>query len=316
MMTSVGREWQTLCLLLLLASQGCSREASPELVVWRGTTMGTSWRICFPQLPSQPKALQRRIEEVLLSHEARFSHWDRSSEVSRVNDLARHEAVSLPISQELADVLHLSLDLSRRTEGAYHIGWGQTVALRGFGPSHLASWPSSSTLPPAHECLTLEPGPILKITVAGIALDLSSIAKGEAVDVLAELLNSVGIEDYLIEIGGEVRSLGERTRGDPWTIGVLAPKPGAPQIQQKLDLPSSGMALATTGNYRQHTPLSEGEGFQSHLVHRKQERTFRSVTVMAPTCRQADAWATALFLVSPSEAMALSSAHPEIILIP
>ena len=136
--------------------------------------------------------------------------------------------------------------------------------------------------------------PALRKTVPDLAFDLSSIAKGWAVDQLSALLSARGIDAFLVEIGGETRTKGRKENGQPWRIAIERPLYAERKIQGGIE--AVDIAIATSGDYRNYF-AHEGQRY-SHTIDPTSGDAIRhrlaSVTVIAETCAEADAWATAL----------------------
>ena len=146
--------------------------------------------------------------------------------------------------------------------------------------------------------------PVLHRRVPGVELDLSGIAKGYAVDRISDMLTQRDLTEHLVEIGGEIR-----TRG-VWTLGVHDPSAGLAIRVHRL-LPVLDLAMATSGGYRDFRPAA-GEGrFWTHILDPRSgwpvERRTGSVTVLADSCLEADAWATALYVLGPDEGFGLAA---------
>jgi thiamine biosynthesis lipoprotein len=128
---------------------------------------------------------------------------------------------------------------------------------------------------------------------------LSAIAKGFAVDRIAEHLERLGIRNYLVEIGGELRARGHNAQGKPWQVAIESPQAGMRAIHRVLSC--DGLAMATSGDYRN---FFEEHGKQySHIIDPRLGRPvshgLASVTVLDPSCARADALATALMVLGP-----------------
>lgn len=146
----------------------------------------------------------------------------------------------------------------------------------------------------AHEALELGEGTVTKRAV--VALDLNGIAKGFGVDHLAETLSGLGVHDALVGIDGEMRAMGARADGQPWTVAVEAPDRTRRAPHSILSL--TDCAVATSGDYRHFVEV--GERHLSHTMDPERGAPLiSSVTVIAPTCAVADAWATALMVLGP-----------------
>jgi len=262
-----------------------------------GPTMGTRWSALFfasPDLDPAPvrAALQAAVDAV----DAQMSTWKPDSDLMRLNAAQVGEWQDIP--SDLARVLAIGLAIGRASEGAFDIGQGDAVRAWGFGPAAAdpAAIRDAMKTPhlPAHKVLELNGTKLRKS--APLSLDLNGIAKGHGVDRLAEVLRDHGMRDALVGIDGEMRAMGLRHDGSPWTIAVEAPDRERRAPHSLLTLQDA--AVATSGDYR-HWVTVQGR----HLSHTMDPTrgaplldSPASVTVIAPTCVQADAWATALLV--------------------
>lgn len=262
-----------------------------------GPTMGARWSALFfaPQgFDAAPvrRALQAAVDTV----DAQMSTWRPDSDLMRLNAAPVGEWRSLP--SDLIRVLTLGLDVGRASGGAFDVGQGDAVRAWGFGPS--AADPqairAARTAPrrPIHEILDLDEGRARK--TAPVTLDLNGVAKGYGVDKLTEALRDHGVHDALAGIDGEMRAMGARPDGGSWTIAIEAPDHERRAPQSVLTLQDA--AVATSGDYR-HWVTVEGRRL-SHTMDPLRGAPLldspASVTVVAPTCAEADAWATALMV--------------------
>jgi thiamine biosynthesis lipoprotein len=140
----------------------------------------------------------------------------------------------------------------------------------------------------------------------GYQADLGGIAKGYGVDRAAWALQALGVEDFMLEVGGEVRTLGRNTRAQPWQIGIE--EPGALPQRARLVLPLSGRSMATSGDYRQFFEY-QGRRYSHEIDPASGEpiaNGLASVTVVADDCMSADALATGLIVLGPQRGMDLA----------
>lgn len=265
-----------------------------------GPTMGTRWSALFfmpPGCDTEPirSALQMAVDEV----DAQMSTWKPESDLMRLNAARVGEWQEVPA--RLLDVLHLGIEIGRASGGAFDIGMGDAVTAWGFGPDaavpdHIRNAMIAPRVP-AHTALEILENRVRKS--ARLALDLNGIAKGYGVDRLAETLGRLGIEASLVGIDGEMRAFGLRTDGEPWTIAVEAPDPERRVPHSILALTDA--AVATSGDYR-HWVEVQGRRL-SHTMDPSRGAPLLSspaaVTVVAQSCAEADAWATALMVLGP-----------------
>jgi thiamine biosynthesis lipoprotein len=281
----------------------------PRRHALNGATMGTRWSALFYRSGSfDPRpvrdALQAAVDEV----DAQMSTWKPDSDLMRLNACPVGEWMTVP--QLLTEVLRLSLDIGRASGGAFDIGVGDAVNAWGFGPAaadqSLIQEALAAPRRPAHEVLELDPNGQRVRKSAPVVLDLNGIAKGYGVDRLAETLRGFGIASGLVGIDGEMRALGLRPDGEPWTIAVEKPDRARRAPHSILALQDA--AVATSGEYRHWVVV--GNHRLSHTMDPRRGAPLvsspASVTVVARTCAEADAWATALMVLGPEAGLVLA----------
>ena len=275
-----------------------------------GQTMGTRWTALFftePGFDAAPlrAALQAAVTEV----DQQMSTWKPDSDLMRINAAPVGDWIDVPA--RLMDVLRLGLDISRASGGAFDIGMGDAVEAWGFGPQPAAADRIRTALAarrgPAWEALDVDNRRLRKRRP--ITLDLNGIAKGYGVDRLAATLQGVGITSFLVGIDGEMRAAGLRHDGEPWSIAIEQPDHSRRAIQSVLVLQDA--AVATSGDYRHWIDV---QGVRlSHTMDPRRGAPLTvspaSVTVIAPTCAEADAWATALMVAGPAAGSAMAARH-------
>lgn len=288
-------------------SKMCTERARFAL---NGPTMGTRWSALFFAEPgfdtgAVQAALQAAVDEV----DAQMSTWKPDSDLMRLNAAPAGDWVAVP--GRLTEVLRLGLEIGRASGGTFDIGMGDAVIAWGFGPKAAASAGIRSAMCAqrrrADEILMIDGASVRK--VEPIALDLNGIAKGYGVDRLVETLQDRGIGNALVGIDGELRALGLRPDGEAWTIAIEAPDAARRTPHSILALQDA--AVATSGDYR-HWVEIQGQ----RLSHTMDPGTGApliaspaSVTVVARSCAQADAWATALMVLGPERGAEFARRH-------
>lgn len=281
--------------------------APPGSVYLNGETMGTTYMVKVHGSGST-RGLQSEIDDRLDGINALMSTYDPDSELSRFN---RWQAdVPFPLSPDTYEVFALALKISEETDGRFDITVGPAVNAYGFGPTLDIDLPSDSELNAmrayvGYQHLRIESadGTITK-DHAKVYCDLSAIAKGYAVDAVAALLEERGIQNYFVEIGGEVRARGNNDKGNFfWNVGIEKPVPDVRAIQSQVAL--LNQSLATSGNYRN---FSEIDGVQiSHTIDpltlKPVAHKLLSSSVMRDDCAHADAYATALMVMGMEEGL-------------
>ncbi len=278
-----------------------------------GKTMGTSWSVTLAcAAPGVLTPLRRAIEATLDSIIAQMSPWQPDSAICAFNAAAPGSWHTLP--DEFAGVLDAALAVAEASGGAYDPTIGALVDLWGFGPQgrKQEAPPDSSiaaALTQAGWQHLQRDGRTRFRQPGGVQLDLSSIAKGFAVDRIAACLDRHGIENYLAEIGGELIGRGVKPDGTPWWVALE--QPGHDDAEADTIVALHGLAIATSGDQQRF--IERGGARLPHVLDPRNGRPVQngtaSVTVLHRQCMLADAWATALMVLAPHEAVALATAQ-------
>ena len=272
-----------------------------------GPIFGTSWSAKVVPGDQPTDEAQSAIEAALQRVDAQMSTWRDDSELSRLN---RHGSEPFPASDGLRTVIAEAVRLHAVTGGAFDVTVDPLVKAWGFGPSDTVEPPSADELAAARanvdgDGLQVDGGAIVK-SAPSLTADLSAIAKGWAVDEAARALEALGLERYLVEVGGEVRARGTNARGVPWRVGVETPDGGVQDVFETVSL--DGIAMATSGNYRQLRTV-DGRTV-THIIDPRRgepvDHGLGSVSVIAPTCIEADGLATALYVLGADEGRRLA----------
>ena len=257
------------------------------------------------------------IQEELDRIDQMMSTFKATSEVTKFNRSASTDW--FPVSEEIVKLVQLSQETAPIVENKFDITVGPFVDLWGFGPKKktLSAVPSPADLAEIKMATGLEKleyrvsPPALKKSVSELHIDLSGVAKGYAVDCLAQLLEKKGYQNYAIEVGGEIRTRGTKKDGLPWMTGIEEPFPtplyDKPTIFQKVDLKDHAMATSgdsqsyveIAGKYYTHLidPVT-GNALPTSLLDTQVEgEQVGSVSVIDKTCARADALATGFFLI-------------------
>ena len=298
------------CLILLVA--GCSGETAYQRL--QGPTMGTGWSVSYAPGPDTPSAeiVRAGLEAELEAVNASMSTYRAESEISTLNQAPLGEA--FPLSEAFSEVLMSALAVGEASGGAYDVTVGPLVDLWGFGPGEVAQeLPDDKAIQAALNAVGAEyievaaDGSALT-RLAAVTLDFSSIAKGYGVDRLAVRLEMMGVSDYMVEVGGEIRVAGVSPRGDSWRIAIEQPD-GRAGIAAAMALVDT--AVATSGDYRNFFEY-DGRRY-SHTIDPRTgypvDHDLVSVTVLHEKAMMADAWATALTVLGPEEGHAVAQAQ-------
>ncbi|MFD0979694.1 FAD:protein FMN transferase [Tropicimonas aquimaris] len=294
---------------------GCFDEETGETYRLEGETMGTTYHVVAVDVPEDVTETQLAVavEETLEAVNASMSNWDPNSEVSLFNADTGTDPVE--ISAEFAHVMAAANDIHAMSNGKFDVTLFPLIELWGFGAKKPGDpIPSDAEIAAALEhvgqarFLTLYEGTLAKSDPA-VSVNLSAIAKGYGNDAVAEALRGFGVENYLVEIGGDLVAAGVNDKGEPWKIGIETPDAASNAVE--MVLPVSDLGMATSGDYRN---FFEQDGVRySHLIDPTTGRpvTHRatSVTVLAESGMVADALATAMMVLGEDEGMAVAEAN-------
>ncbi|MGK5081630.1 FAD:protein FMN transferase [Janthinobacterium sp. HLX7-2] len=275
-----------------------------------GLTMGSRYTAVFYS-PGQADlaAIGASLYAAVNRVDRQMSTWNAASDLCRLN--AAPENTWLPVPEELAQVLAAGLLVSRESGGAFDMAVGQLVEDWGFGPSQRTPSPQivaqhGKAYYPAAEVLDVDLARQQVRKRAPLMLDLSGIAKGYGVDQLAHCLDGWSIASYLVGIDGEMRARSERPDGKAWTVAIEKPTPGIREIGGVMEL--HDVAIATSGDYRRWVEIDGTR--HAHTMHpalrQPVSNRLAAVTVLAPSCMLADAWATAFMVLGDAEGVALA----------
>ena len=280
-----------------------------------GETMGTTWSVTW--VGEDPGGVRERVEAALDDVDASMSTWRADSDLSRV----RNTRGPVPVTGETASVVRSALELAEQTGGAFDPTVQPLVELWGFHGNARDTSPTDEELAAARAAVGYEkvvvtwlPDGRATVDGGGTALDLSAIAKGHAVDRVSGELSELGLASHMVEVGGEVRVQGHGASGPWWRVGVDRPVLGSlpgDQLAGVVELVNG--SVATSGNYR-NVVVIDGQRLGHTLDARTglpAESDALSATVLAPDCRTADGWATAL-MVFGTEGLPLVEGAPQV----
>jgi len=318
-----GRGWIWILLALLvvvflgtLAGRTFYGDRPSSVHQMAGATMGTTWSLKVSLPDGAPTAWVDAIRDTVQSRldriERLMSTWDSTSELSRFNRSPSTSAT--PLSRETIAVMAIAAEVGEQSGGALDVTVAPLVTAWGFGPEGTEE--PGPPPPPVRDSLRarvgldrlqldVEAGTAAK-SLPGVAVDLSAVAKGYALDLAAEGVIRMGADAFALEVGGEARAYGVRPDGSWWRVAVEAPTPESRTIFRVLELRNE--AIASSGDYRN---FYEVDGIRyGHILDPRSGRPVRwqgySVSVLHPEAARADAWATALSVLGPDEGLALA----------
>jgi thiamine biosynthesis lipoprotein len=279
-----------------------------------GRTMGTTWSVLLngPRDEARLRQLKAGVEALLAEVNASMSTYDPTSELSRFNALESTEPVTL--SAPLAAVIRDALVVHHASGGSFDVTVGPLVEAWGFGAKgRPRAAPTDEEVARLLEAvgsgkLSLDGAQLAKAHPK-LRVDLSAIAKGDAVDRVSALLVDLGEPNHLVDIGGELRARGLSASGEAFRVGIETPDPSTRRVQLAVAL--RDRSIASSGNYRN---VFELDGVRyvhtiDPVTGRPVQHRLLAASVLHERCGLADAWATALMAAGPERAWALANQH-------
>lgn len=276
-----------------------------------GVTMGTRWSaLVYAPARTDMPALEAALAAAVDRVDRQMSTWRPDSDLMRLNAAAPGSWVALPT--ELMFVLQRGCEIGRASDGAFDIGLGDLVNAWGFGPA--GTGPDTAAIQsllnqrrqPTHEVLELDLAVGRACKHAPLQLDLSGIAKGFGVDEMMRVVQRFGIDNALVSLDGELRAHGAKPDSAPWVVAVEKPDYHKRSPLGVVTLQDA--AIATSGDYRHW--IEVGAARLSHTMDRLRggptNNAIASVSVIARSCIDADAWATALLVLGSAAGSALA----------
>ncbi|MCW8328104.1 FAD:protein FMN transferase [Photobacterium sp. SDRW27] len=295
---------------LVFTLSACSDQR--ELIHLNGSTMGTYYSIKLIKQEGLPSAtdMQTEIDRRLELVNDQMSTYRKHSELSQFNQHQTNQPFE--VSADTAKVVKEAIRLAKLTDGALDVTVGPVVNLWSFGPeARPEKTPTADEITERKKIVGIHhlsvEGNTLKKDIPELYVDLSSIAKGFGVDVVADYFEELNVADYLVEIGGELRLKGKNLEGVSWRIAIEKPTDDGSRSVQEIIEPGD-MAVATSGDYRNYF---EEDGVRySHLIDPKTCKPISnhvvSVTVLHPSSMTADALATAFSVMGEEKSLELA----------
>jgi len=276
-----------------------------------GSVFGTLYHIKY----QNDKLLTDRIEQEFRDFNLSLNPFNINSIISKVN---RNEDIE--VDNRFITVFNRAKEIYEASDGAFDPTVAPLINLWGFGFRNFDSISQqqidSMKSFVGYNRIHLNNRKIIKDDPR-IELNFSAIAKGYASDVIAALLESEGVENYMVEIGGEITAKGKNPKGECWHIGINKPEDDSTALKndyEKIILLCDKKGLATSGNYRNYY-IRDGKKY-AHTINPQtgypSEQTILSATVIAPDCMTADAFATAFMVAGVEKAIDISRKFPDL----
>lgn len=301
---------------LILFTVACDRV--PEIEAFAGSQQGTTYhiKVVMADRKGDRERIQKKIDEIFDRVDRALSTYREDSEIAGFNRSRSTDWIRL--SPELVGLVALSKSVSVKTQGCFDPTVKPLFDLWGFSRLGPQKVPDEAEIQSVlkHVGMTgIEvdlPGSRLRKQDPDLELDLSSIGQGYTVGVISRQLEDWGFNDYLVEVGGELKVRGLKPQGEHWRVAIEKPTPFKEQVQELIDIREVlGTAIMTAGTYR-HFFEQEGQVY-SHIldprVGRPVTHSLLSVTVLNEDPTLADLWDTALLCVGEDEALKLADAE-------
>lgn len=303
----------SLFLLLVIFLCACGNKQNENYLNIKGKIFGTYYSITY--LHPQQIDLTRDVENVWKEFDNSLSTFNPNSIISRINK----NDTSVVTDAYFNEMYRIANTVSSNTEGAFDITVAPLVNSWGFGTSsvHNAMQPNVDSLLQfvGYEKIKLEKGK-LKKNDTRIMLDANAIAKGQACDITAKLLEEKGCENFMVEIGGEIVCKGLNPQGKTWKLGIDIPIEDPVDANKELDtiVSITNVGMATSGNYRQFY-YRDGKKY-AHTINPQTgfpvQHTLLSATVIAPSCIEADAYATAFMVLGVEKSLSICNSLKDV----
>lgn len=295
---------------LLLSA--CDRP--PEVVKFEGLAQGTTFHISYwSAQPLDAKALEASVTQTFAEIDKNLSNYRPDSVIERFN--ANTTTESQYVGTEIVDLVKLARHVGHASGGCYDLTIKPLFDLWGFMGEQLTI-PDEDALQSARAEIGMDKVGIVDDShlqkPAKVRVDVSSVAQGYSVGKISQVLEQQGVVNYLVEIGGELKTQGHKPDGTAWRIAVEKPLPGQQRMLKIVTTPKDQpFAVMTSGTYRHYFDVN-GQRY-SHILDARTGKPVThdlvAVTVLHDDPTVADAWSTALLCVGQPQGMALADAE-------
>jgi FAD:protein FMN transferase len=305
-------KWLFACAFVIILIAVLINRRPAKIISINGKTMGTTYHVKYLDNGHGIKTLtiSNDLNKILKNINQEMSTYIKDSNISLFNKSTSLQWQSIPA--DFFRVLEHALDVAKKTNGIFDPTIGPLVNIWGFGPDGNRQVPSTELIEltkkrVGYHYIELKKSPfMIKKSNPSVYLDLSASAKGFGVDTVSLHLRKLGLENHMVEIGGEVRAAGTKN-GEAWRIGIESPGQSFKMAKKIVQLKNK--ALATSGSYRNYFN-SKGIKY-SHAIDFKTgkpvEHSLASVSVIsAKGCMDADSWATAFMVMGPVKGLKLA----------
>lgn len=299
-------------LVFLLPSCKEVTKKKVDLYGIQGYAQGTTFNIQY--IDAENRDFQFEVDSILKAVDLSMSTWVDSSIISKINN---GPAKAYLVDSIFKEVFWLSKEISRETNGAFDATLAPVIYAWGIGfsdPQKLDQAKVDSLLQfVGYDKFEMNGLELVK-KIPEAKLDFNAIAQGYSVDLIADFLEEMGIGNYMVEVGGEIRASGKNREGEAWKIGIDKPVGVDEERELKGIVSLSNSSLATSGNYRK---FYEVDGVKyPHTIDPRNgfpvKHNLLSVSVIAEKAAVADAYATSLMVMGTEKAKVFLNKHPDL----
>ena len=304
----------TFFLIISLFSFSCSQDKNYNAEI-KGNTMGTYYFIEVIEVPIELKIkkLELEIKDTLTKVNKILSNWDAESEISIINKIDKTTAIK--ISDELNELFKTANEINTKSNGFFDLTIDPIIELWGFGYKNKQTQviPTNEQIENALSLIgqnsflktNFDNNELIKKN-RNLKINLSSIGKGYGIDLIGKKLDQLGINNYIINIGGDILTKGHNSKKENWVIGIENPNLKEKLIKEIVNITNKG--LATSGDYKNFFTKN---GYKySHIINPKTGKpvthSTRSVTVIHESSMKADGWATAFLVLGSLEGLKIA----------
>ncbi|MBI6119579.1 FAD:protein FMN transferase [Salegentibacter maritimus] len=283
-------------LLLIFLLISCKNKA-PQANTYTGNALGTSYQVKY--FSSENFNIEKALDSIFEVINVSMSTYRGDSDISRINDTGEDVEVDV----HFKNVFNYSKQIFKESKGYFDPTVGSLVNAYGFGPDKPLNEPNQTVLDSIREFVGFEKISLtetnrIKKENPRIFIDFNAIAKGYTIDVIAEYLDANNVENYLIELGGELGAKGQNLeRESPWMVAIDNPQQTGEKRALQTVVALNNRAMATSGNYRKFRIDSLTGNRYVHTINplngKAEKSNLLSASVLAENCTLADGYATA-----------------------
>ncbi|MGZ3952819.1 MAG: FAD:protein FMN transferase [Flavisolibacter sp.] len=297
--------------MIIFLLLGCHRDFNNSITI-SGEAQGTSYNITY--LAGEHSNYRQSIDSIFHQIDRSLSTYDSYSIISKIN---RNDN-AVKVDRYFSDVFNKSMEVSEKTNGLFDITVAPVINAYGFGftKRERVTTPLIDSLLRfvGYKKVKLADNKVVK-EIPQVMLDFNAIAQGYTVDVLSSFLESKGIRNYMVEVGGELRAKGRKLNDSSWTVGIKMPSENEEEAAALFArVRMDNKSLATSGNYKKFY-VEDGKKY-SHIINPftgyPAKNNLLSTTVIANDCMTADAYATAFMVMGVEKSKQFLSEHKDL----